>query len=93
MYLCTRALSVCLLCTPKHKGIDTLVTTDSCMLVTKIKKGIHIAVDSAYYIIIHAHIPSLYVCTHTQTTVNIVQFVDFLGSKGASKDEAMEVRK
>ncbi len=30
--------------------------------------------------------------THTQTTVNIVQFVDFLSSKGASKDEAMEVR-
>ena len=37
-----------------------------------------------------------HLCTHThththQTTVNIVQFVDFLTSKGASKDEAMEV--
>ena len=40
----------------------------------------------------HSHI---HTHTHTlslsQTTVNIVQFVDFLSSKGASKEEAMEV--
>ena len=55
------------------------------MLATKIKKGIHMTQHNS----IHTHIPYMY--AHTQTSVNIVQFVDFLGSKGASKDEAMEV--